>query len=91
MASIDIQHAHSLPPARARQGVQDVADKLRERFGIDYRWDGDILKFSRSGVDGRIALMPNQLHLTAQLGLIFGAMKGTIEAEIRKELAERFE
>lgn len=91
MASIDIQHAHSLPPARARQAVQEVADKLHERFGVECRWDGDILNFTRSGVDGRIALMPKQLHVTAQLGFMLSAMKGPIEAEIQRVLTDRFD
>lgn len=90
MASIDIQHPHSMGPAHARQAVQEVADKLAERFGVESSWDGDILNFRRSGVDGRIALMPGQLHVTAQLGFLFGAMKGSIEAEVRRVLAERF-
>ncbi len=90
MASIDIQHPHSMNPAHARQAVQEVADKLVERFGVEYQWNGDILNFVRSGVDGRIALLPDQLHVTAQLGFLLGAMKGPIEAEIRRVLDERF-
>ncbi len=90
MASIDIQHPHSMNPAHARQAVQEVADKLVERFGVEYQWNGDILNFARTGVDGRIALLPDQLHVTALLGFLLGAMKGPIEAEIRRVLGERF-
>lgn len=90
MASIDIQHPHSLPPAQARQAVQEVADKLAEGFDVQSHWQGDILHFNRSGVEGRIALMPRGLHVTAQLGFLLGAMKGPIEAEIRRVLGERF-
>ena len=72
MASIDIQHPHTLAPPRARQAVQDILD------------------FTRSGIDGRIALLPGQVHVTAQLGFLLGAMKGPIEAEIRRVLDERF-
>jgi putative polyhydroxyalkanoate system protein len=90
MSEIDIRHAHSLPAARARKAVEEVARKLSERFGMDYEWDGDALHFSRSGVDGRIALEPNQLHVRARLGFLLAAMKGPIEREIRRVLAERF-
>ncbi|CAG4972750.1 MAG: polyhydroxyalkanoic acid system family protein [Lysobacter sp.] len=90
MASIDIQHPHTLAPPRARQAVQEIADKLADRFGAECRWDGDILDFTRSGIDGRIALLPGQVHVTAQLGFLLGAMKGPIEAEIRRVLDERF-
>ena len=90
MASIDIQHPHTRAPPRARQAVQEIADKLADRFGAECRWDGDILDFTRSGIDGRIALLPGQVHVTAQLGFLLGAMKGPIEAEIRRVLDERF-
>ena len=90
MASIDIQHPHTLAPPRARQAVQEIADKLADRYGAECRWDGDILDFTRSGIDGRIALLPGQVHVTAQLGFLLGAMKGPIEAEIRRVLDERF-
>lgn len=90
MSHIDIRHAHSLPPTQARKAIEEVAAKLAERFGMDYDWDGDILNFNRSGVDGHIALEPDQLHVTAKLGFLLAAMKGPIEQEIRRILDERF-
>lgn len=90
MPTIDIRHDHSMPPARARKAVQEVADKLSERFGIDYEWAGDTLNFARSGVDGKIDLSPNQLRVTANLGFLMSAFKGPIESEIRRVLQERF-
>lgn len=90
MSNIDIRHAHSLPPEQARQAVQDVADKLSERFGMVYDWSGNTLNFNRSGVDGHIEVEPGELHVTAKLGFLLGTMKGPIEAEIRRVLDERF-
>ena len=90
MSSIDIRHPHSLPSTKARKAVQEVADKLDDRFGMQSRWEGDVLHFTRSGVDGHIALEPNELHVTAKLGFLLSAMKGSIEQEIRRVLSERF-
>ncbi|MGH8082361.1 MAG: polyhydroxyalkanoic acid system family protein [Lysobacter sp.] len=90
MSSIDIHHPHTLAPAKARKAVEEVAQKLAERFDVEYGWDKDTLNFSRSGVDGKIALQPNKLHVTAQLGFLLGALKGPIESEIRRVLEERF-
>ena len=90
MPSIDILHQHSLPHAKARKAVQEVADKLSERFGIQYEWAGDTLKFNRSGVDGKIALAGTNLRVTADLGFLMSAFKGPIESEIRRVLDERF-
>lgn len=90
MSGIDIQHTHSLPPARARKAVEEVAIRLGEKFGLDYRWEGDTLHFVRSGIDGQIALAPKRLHVTARLGFLLSALQTPIEAEIRRVLKERF-
>lgn len=90
MPSIDIRHSHSLAPSKARKAVEEVATKLADRFGVACEWSGDTLSFARSGVDGKIAMEPNQLHVTAHLGFLLTALKGPIEAEIRRVLEERF-
>ncbi|WP_133478387.1 polyhydroxyalkanoic acid system family protein [Cognatilysobacter segetis] len=90
MATIDIRHTHSLAPDQARQAVQHIADTLAQRFGVEHGWQGDSLMFNRSGVDGRVHLEPDAVRVTAELGFLLGAMKGTIESEIRRVLAERF-
>ncbi len=90
MSGIDIQHTHSLPPAKARKAVEEVAVKLGEQFGLDYRWEGDTLHFVRSGIDGRIALAPKRLQVTARLGFLLSALQAPIEAEIRRVLQEKF-
>lgn len=91
MASIDIKHPHSKTPAQARKAIEGVAKKLAERFDMDYGWEGDTLNFSRSGVDGKIALLDDTLRVTANLGFLLSAMKGPIEAEIRRVLSEKFD
>lgn len=90
MASIDITHPHSMAPAQARMGMQELADKLVERFGVQCDWDGDILNFTRAGIDGHIALLADQIHVTAELGFMLGAFKDAIETEIRRVLERRF-
>ena len=90
MSRIDIRHAHSLPKAKARLAVEDVARKLAERFQMDYGWEGDTLNFSRSGVDGHIKLGPKDLHVWAKLGFLTAMFRDPIENEIRRVLDEKF-
>lgn len=90
MASIDIRHPHSLPPPQARQRVQEVAEILSQRFGVSSEWNGDILGFTGAGVQGHLALLPGELHFSAQLGFLLAAMRGPIEQEVRRVLSERF-
>jgi len=58
MSNIDIRHAHSMDPASARRAVQEIADKLSQRFGVTCDWDGDVLIFARSGIEGFIDVRP---------------------------------
>ena len=90
MSRIDIRHAHSLPKAQARKAVEEVAKKLAEKFDMAFGWEGDTLNFSRSGVDGRIALEPKGLHVHAKLGFLTAMFKDPIESEIKRVLKERF-
>ena len=90
MSRIDIRHAHSLPKAQARKAVEEVAKKLAEKFDMAYCWEGDTLSFSRSGVDGHIALEPKGLHVHAKLGFLTAMFKDPIESEIKRVLKERF-
>ena len=90
MSHIDIRHAHSLTKPKARKVVDEVAKKLAERFQMECGWDGDVLNFSRSGVDGHIELGPKELHVNAKLGFLAGMFKDSIESEIRRVLGENF-
>ena len=65
MSGIDITHPHSLPPEQARSAVEDVAGKLAQRFDMQTAWEGDTLRFKRSGVDGAIDMLPGSLRLVS--------------------------
>ena len=90
MSRIDIRHPHSLSKAKARKAIEDVARKLAEKFDMDYGWEGDTLNFSRSGVDGHIALGPDDLHVHAKLGFLTAMFKEPIETEIKRVLKDKF-
>lgn len=90
MSDIDIHHPHTLAPAEARARVETISLKLQERFGVECKWNDDILHFNRTGVDGQLRLEADELHLTARLGFLFSAMRGPLEKEIRRVLDVHF-
>jgi len=90
MPSIDIRRPHQLPLAEARAVVDQVASRMREKFGIDGQWQGDTLNFSRSGVSGSIAVESDAIQVRAQLGMMLAPLKGMVEQEIRRKLDEHF-
>jgi putative polyhydroxyalkanoate system protein len=90
MPRIDIRRTHALPLEEARTVVDRVAARMREKFGMDCRWQGDALAFSRPGVKGAIAVAAGEVRVDAELGLMLAPLKGTIEQEIRRKLDEHF-
>lgn len=90
MSSIDITRRHALAPERARAVIEHIADSLERKFGVTPQWDGDTLRFARSGVDGFIAVSDGQVRINARLGMLLTPLKPTVEAEIRRKLDEYF-
>ncbi|MFS2135743.1 polyhydroxyalkanoic acid system family protein [Duganella sp. Dugasp56] len=90
MADINIVQAHSLAPEQARAAAQQVADKLAEQFELECRWDGDVLRFERSGVNGSLALRPSEAQLQIALGFLYGAFSSQIEAKVTEKMRKVF-
>jgi putative polyhydroxyalkanoate system protein len=90
MPKIDIRRPHALSPDEARAVVDKVAARMREKFDMQSQWQGDTLHFSRSGVSGAIAVAPEAVHVTAELGLMLSPLKGMVEQEIRRKLDAHF-
>jgi putative polyhydroxyalkanoate system protein len=86
MPSIDIRrkHHHSLKEAKA--AVKDTAAAIGKKFGIQSQWSGNTLSFERPGASGKIHVTAHEIHVTAQLGFLLGALKPMIEKEIEKQL-----
>lgn len=89
MSAIDIRHAHPLSADQARSAIDRVAQKLQDKFDVDTRWEGQTLRFARSGVDGAIELLDQEVRVTAELGFLLSAMKGMVESEIVRVLGEQ--
>ena len=89
MSQIDIRHEHGKPPQEARSAVEQAAQKLQERFGLRAQWQGERLHLNGAGVDGAIELLPGAVRVTATLGFLLSAMKGMVEAEIRRVLTDK--
>jgi putative polyhydroxyalkanoate system protein len=90
MADISITQQHQLSPVAARAAAQKVADKLAGEYGLQCKWEGDVLRFERSGVEGTLALGESQAALRIRLGLLMGAFRSTIEAKVAESMRKVF-
>jgi putative polyhydroxyalkanoate system protein len=90
MPSIDIRREHAKSLSDARQAVERVAQRIAERFDVEYAWEGDTLHFQRMGVDGHIALSPGEVHVRVNLGFLLMALRGPVESEIHQQIDREF-
>jgi putative polyhydroxyalkanoate system protein len=91
LSEIDIRRPHRLPLTEARKLAEEIAAQLQERFELDYAWRGHALEFSRDGVEGKLTVAADEIHLHARLGFLLSFLKPTIEQEIEQSLARLFE
>jgi len=90
MPSISLKQPHQMTAPAARAVVDQVAARMREKFGMACDWHGDVLRFTRSGVKGAIAVGASDIQVDAELGMMLAPLKGMIEQEIRRKLDEHF-
>jgi putative polyhydroxyalkanoate system protein len=90
MSDIKIQRPHALPVSRARKLAEQVAEQLRDQFALDYRWQGNALKFERDGVQGELVVAKAEIRIAAQLGFLLSFLKPRIEQEILANLERMF-
>jgi len=88
MPTIDIQRTHNLGRDKARAAAELVAARLKEKIDATYRWDGDDLRFERSGAKGRIHVTDTTVRLEIDLGLVLRPLKGKIEEKAHQYLDE---
>ncbi|WP_404365118.1 polyhydroxyalkanoic acid system family protein [Marinobacter sp.] len=86
MSTIDIKRSHSLDHEHARQAAEALARDLSSHFDVHYEWDGDVMRFRRSGVKGQLDVTPDTLHIRLELGLMLRPFKSRIEGEVQRQM-----
>jgi putative polyhydroxyalkanoate system protein len=90
MSDINIRRKHGKTPAEARASAEHMAAELKEEFDLSSAWDGDVLRFKRSGLSGELTLAGQEVALHIHLGFLLSALKPKIEREVHKFFDENF-
>ncbi len=88
MSHIDISRSHCLGRQGARRSAEEIAEQLDQEFDLSYRWEGDVLHFQRSGVDGHMEVTDVEVRIRCRLGLLLRPLRGRLENEIERYLDE---
>lgn len=90
MADISIVQEHGLSPDKARAAAHSVAERLGAEYGLDCRWEGDVLRFERSGVQGTLTLELRRASMRIELGFPMGMFAPAIEARVAESMRKVF-
>jgi putative polyhydroxyalkanoate system protein len=87
MAKLSIEQAHALPIDEVKKRLQELADRLSAKYGIDAKWTSDReASLKRTGVSGIIKVGEDKVAVLLDLSFALIPMKGKIQERIAKEL-----
>lgn len=91
MATIDITRRHSLSVDDAKKKAEELAKGMEQRFGIQWKWDGDTIRFdapsgAAKGTKGEVAVSDADVRVAIDLPFMLRVMKGTIEDKVNEKL-----
>ena len=90
MSEIRVCRPHYTTLKKARKGAEHIAEELGEEFGFDREWEGNTLRFQRTGVAGHIDVSKKDVEVYVKLGFLLMALGPRIEREINRFCDENF-
>lgn len=86
MPKIHIKRQHNLGREGARANVEKVAEEIKKKLNVNYAWDGDSLRFERTGASGSVDVRDDIIEVNIKLNLALAPMKSKVEKAIRDNL-----
>jgi putative polyhydroxyalkanoate system protein len=83
MKPIVVRRRHGLGLAGARRRAEAIAHRLQDEHGGSFEWDGDTLRFKRTGVSGLAAVTSDEVEVRVDVGVLLLPFRARIEREIR--------
>ena len=89
MATISMKRSHALGAASARERIEALAQKLAERLGGEWRWQGEKAICEAKGAKACVAYDAQSISIDVDLPFVMRPMRKVLEAKI-EEYFERY-
>jgi putative polyhydroxyalkanoate system protein len=91
MATIDISRGHELQMDTARERAETLAKELEGKLGINWRWEGDRIRFhadagKAKGAKGAVSVSNSSVRVEIDLPFLLRPLKGMVEGKVRDRL-----
>ena len=88
MGSFRVSKPHTMNREEVREAAEELARELKNRHGLNYRWQGDSATFSRSGLDGKLSIEEDSIELSVKMGMFASAFERPLKKAITEFLDE---
>ncbi len=82
MSDISMKRKHGLDEAEVRERIEKVADKISDRIGGSWDWDGDEAVCVARGAKARVGYTDEEVSMDVSLPMLLRPMRGKLEAKI---------
>lgn len=84
MPDISMKRNHDLKAEEVRERIEKVADKIADRIGGSWDWDGDECVCEAKGAKARVGYDENEVSMDVSLPRLLRPMRGKLEAKIEE-------
>ncbi|HTH45062.1 MAG TPA: polyhydroxyalkanoic acid system family protein, partial [Oxalicibacterium sp.] len=81
---------HALSLQQAKEAAQQVAERMADEYDMATRWEDNVLRFERSGLEGSLIVEAQQVQVDITLGGFFKSFAPMIEDKIGRNIAKTF-
>ena len=86
MPGFNISRTYTMPREKVRENAEELARKLETEFGVRARWQGDTVTMRGNGVDGKLEIDDEAVHVDVSLGLMASIFEGPIRRAVNDYL-----
>lgn len=86
MSAIRIRREHSLGVDEAKRRVDMVAEDIGGKFNLTSRWEGDYLRVTGTGVNGRVVVAEQSVEVHVETGFAMILFRETIKTAIEDSI-----
>jgi putative polyhydroxyalkanoate system protein len=91
MSTIDVRRTHTLPKEEAKKRAEDLASSMKEKFELEWRWEGDRIAFDAprgiaKGTTGSVDVGDKEVRVQIDLPFLLRVLKGKVESKVNEKL-----
>jgi len=86
MAEIKIERTHALGSAGAKERIESMEPKLKEKYSVKLEWNGDTASLKGTGVTGTISVEAQRVAVNLKLGLLLRPLAGKIREGLETQI-----